>query len=113
LGLFGAAALPTSANLAFGKSGAAHRSQYGQSTTKFLQRENHLARTSRYQTEFSKGLRVAENRTIRFARQLQRLIVRSPPLRTPTLRRPTSIMFETDRVIFVRPALFAPVFVTP
>jgi len=40
-------------------------------------------------------------------------IFRSPPLRTPMLGRPTSIVLETDRVIFVRPALFAPVFVTP
>ena len=65
-----------------GKSGGAHRSQYGRSTTQFFQRENRLARISRDQTEFSKGLRVAESRTTRFARHLQRLIFRSPPLRT-------------------------------
>jgi hypothetical protein len=33
-------------------------------------------------------------------------------LRTPKLRGLTSIVFESDRVIFVRPALFARVFVT-
>jgi hypothetical protein len=42
----------------------------------------------------------------------QRLIFRAPPLRTPKLQRLTSIVFERDRVIFVRPALFARVFVT-
>jgi hypothetical protein len=84
LGLFGAAAAPAPAYLAVRKSGAAHRSQYGQSTAEFRQRENRLARTSRYQTEFSKGLRVAEKSHNTIRTKLQRLIFRSPPLRTST-----------------------------
>jgi hypothetical protein len=45
---------------------------------------------------------------------LQHLIVRFPlrAMRAPKIHRLTSTVFERDRVIFVRPALFARVFVT-
>jgi len=61
LDLFGAATPPASANLAVGKSGAAHRSQCGRSTAAFLQRENRLAGISRNQMGISKGLRYRES----------------------------------------------------
>jgi hypothetical protein len=77
--------------------------------------------SSRDQTEFGDHPRVAENRETRFgiakrdSNHIPAAVDRSialPRLRAPKITTPDIHHARSDHVIFVRPALFAPVFVT-